>query len=333
MRTILTRFGERETVLAAAWIACIVLFAVLSPVFATPANATTVLRNSTELFLVGLGMTLLLGVGGIDVSVGVAMGLAAILVGRLLQWNAGPLAAGLAGPLAGVLIGLLTASVVVLGRIPAIVATLGLFGVYRAAIFLALGGSWLSGLPTDLTQVLATRVLGLPLGLAIVVGAYLGVFVLVRRTPFGPHLLSTGNSEARARLSGVPVRRVQFAAFAISGLLCGLAASFYIATYRNVAMTVGGTLALEAVAAAVLGGTAITGGRLSLVGTALGVVLLRTLQNGLLLVGVPSLWQPVVTGLLLILVLGTEAARGRIRPFARVTGPRSPALAGNGGSR
>ena len=94
--------------------------------------------------------------------------------------------------------------------------------------------------------------------------AYASVFVAVRLTPFGAHLLAIGNSEARARLAGIGVRRVQVAAFVISGGLCGLAASFYVATYRNVEMTIGATLALDAVAAVVLGGTAVTGGRISL---------------------------------------------------------------------
>ena len=86
----------------------------------------------------------------------------------------------------------------------------------------------------------------------------------------------------------------------------------YVATYRNVATTVGGTLALEAVAAVVLGGTSVTGGSCSLLGTVFGVALLRIVQNGLLLSGVPSLWQPVVTGGLLLGVLGLEAARGKL---------------------
>lgn len=312
MHRILHRFGEREMLLAAACIASILLFSFLSPFFADPGNLSTILRNSVELFLVGLGMTLLLGVGGIDVSVGVVMGLAAIAVGKLLAAGVDPALAGLAGPLAGVVLGLITASVVVLGRIPAIVATLGLFGVYRAAIFLFLGGAWLSGLPTGLTELVAVRLAGVPLAFFIIAAAYLAVFLALRHTPFGPHLLAIGNSDAKARLSGISVKRTQFIAFVISGALCGLAASFYVATYRNVEMTIGGTLALEAIAAVVLGGTAITGGRVSLIGTALGVLLLRILQNGLLLSGVPSLWQPVVTGLLLLLVLGMEAARGRL---------------------
>src|SRR4029077_17732644 len=157
--------------------------------------------------------------------------------------------------------------------------------------------------------------------------AYGAVFVAVRLTPFGAHLLAVGNSEARARLAGIGVRRGQGAAFGISGGLGGLAASFYVATYRNVEMTIGATLALEAVAAVVLGGTAVAGGRISLLGTAFGVILLRLLQNGLLLVGVPSLWQPVVTGLLLLLVLGAEALSGRLllkRLYPSALGAASP---------
>lgn len=305
-------FGTREAILGAAILAACLLFAFLSPTFATPANITTILRNSTELFLVGLGMTLLLGVGAIDVSVGVAMGLAAILAGKMLEAGAPWYLVALAGPLAGAALGLLASLVVVVGRVPAIVGTLGLYGIYRAAIFLALGGSWLSGLPTGLTDILAARPYGIPVALPLIALAYLAVFVAVRKTPFGPHLLAIGQSEPKARLAGVPVRRTACIAFLVSGLLCGLAAIFYIATYRNVAMTIGGTLALEAIAAVVLGGTSILGGRISLMGTALGVLLLRILQNGLLLIGVPSLWQPVVTGALILLVLGGEVASGRL---------------------
>lgn len=329
MRRILSPFGGRETLLAAGCLVSGLVFAYLSPYFATADNLFTIARNSNELLLVSLGMTLLLGIGGIDVSVGVAMGLAAIAVGRLLLSGAPPFVAALAGPIVGLALGSITAGVVVLGRIPAIVATLGLFGVYRAAIFLALGGSWLSGLPIGLTSVLTTKLFGAPLSLFVVAIAYLAVFVAVRFTPFGAHLLATGHSEAKARLFGVPVRRTLIAAYVVSGGLCGVAATFYVATYRNVEMTIGGTLALEAIVAAVLGGTAVTGGRLSLLGTVLGVALLRLLQNGLLLVGVPSLWQTVVTGLLLLLVLGIEAVGGH-QPLGRIFSAFAARPAGGG---
>jgi rhamnose transport system permease protein len=304
--------GRREATLLAASLLAAAIFATASPSFATTDNLLTILRNSNELLLVSLGMTLLLAMGGVDVSVGMTMGLAAIAVGRLLQDDWPLWVAGLAGPATGAALGLIAASVVALGRIPPIVGTLGLLGVYRAAIFLALGGAWLSSLPAGLANALSARPLGVPVAAIVIMAAYGLVWIALRRTPYGPHLLSIGNSAERARLCGVAVSRTRFATFVLNGFLCGLAAVFYIATYRNVATTIGGTLALEAIAAVVLGGTSVTGGQCSLAGTAIGVLLLRLLQNGLLLIGVPSLWQTVVTGVLLLGVLGLESAQGRL---------------------
>lgn len=307
--------GGREWALLGAAILASIVFSVASPYFATTGNAATIARNSTELMLAGLGMTLLLAMGSIDVSIGILMGLAAIAVAHGLLAPVAPALALLIGPAAGAVLGLVTALVVVLGRVPAIVGTLGLLGVYRMGIFALLGGQWLSGLPVGLTELLSSTIFGLPLSVIVIALAYLLVWLALRRTPYGPHLLSIGNAEEKARLSSVPVTKVRIATFIISGALTGLAASFYVANYRNVEMAIGSTLALDAIAAVVLGGTSIMGGRCSLLGTALGVILLRILQNGLLLIGVPSLWQPVVTGVLLIGVLALEVPASRIGEF------------------
>jgi AI-2 transport system permease protein len=301
----------RELILLAACILAVVIFSLTSPFFGTVDNAATILRNSVELLLIGLGMTLLMAMAGIDVSIGIVMGLAAIAVGNLLG-ESSPLIAALGGVATGALLGVITATVVVLGRVPAIVATLGLLGVYRTAIYVSLGGEWLSGLPASLSELLQARPLGVPVAAIIIGLAYLAAWIALRRTPYGLYLLAIGNSEEKARLAGVAVRRVQFGTFVASGMLAGLGAVFYVGSYRNVEMTIGGTLALDAIAAVVLGGTSILGGRCSLLGTVLGVLLLRILQNGLLLIGVPSLWQTVVTGVLLILVLGAEKLSGRL---------------------
>ena len=308
-----TRWPGRELSLVCACLLVGVASAASSPYFATWGNLATVLRNAVELLLVSLGMTLLLAMGSIDVSVGMVMGIAAIAVGRVLEAGLNPLVAIVSGPVVGGLLGLLTAAVVVWGRIPAIVGSLGLLGVYRAAIFALLGGSWLSGLPSTLTAVAGGTFAGVPVAAVVIAGAYGLVWVALRRTAFGPHLLAIGNAEERARLAGVAVKRTRTLAFVASGVLCGLAGVFYVSTYRNVAMTIGGGVALEAVAAVVLGGTSVRGGRCSLLGTAVAVLMIRVVQNALVLVGVPSLWQAVVTGMLLIVVLATEATQGRLR--------------------
>lgn len=302
----LVSLNGREWSLLAACLVASLIFAIASPYFATVQNVETVLRNSNELMLIALGMTMLMAMGGIDVSIGIAMGLAAIGVGRVLGSGGDPLLAAGVGPLLGALIGIVTATVVVVGRMPAIVATLGLLGVYRTAVFALLNGEWLSGLPIGLTDLLGARILGVPASAMVICAAYICVWFALRRMPYGVHLLAIGNSEEKARLSGVKITRIRFLTFIVSGLLTGLAATFYVANYRNVEMAIGSTLALDAIAAVVLGGTSILGGRCSLTGTILGVLLLRILQNGLLLIGVPSLWQPVVTGALLIGVLAFE---------------------------
>lgn len=311
MMRAISSFNGRELTLAGALLIALLIFSAASPYFATTDNLATVLRNCVELLLVGLGMTLLIAMGAIDVSVGMAMGLAAIVVGRLLAADVNPALVAISGPIVGGLFGLFTATIVVIGRIPAIVGTLGLLGFYRTAIFLSLGGEWLSGLPTRLTAMLSTSVGGAPVSVIVILITYLAVWLAIRRMPYGLHLLAIGNSEEKARLSGVAVTRVRFAAFVISGFLGGLAATFYVSTYRNVEMTIGSSLALDAIAAVVLGGTSVLGGHCSLIGTVLGVVLLRVLQNGLLLIGVPSLWQTVVTGGLLLIILVAEVASGR----------------------
>lgn len=304
--------GGREWALLGAVVLASIVFSVASPYFATAGNAATIVRNSTELMLAGLGMTLLLAMGSIDVSIGILMGLAAIAVSHALLASVAPALVLLVGPVTGAGLGMVTALVVVLGRVPAIVGTLGLLGVYRMGVFVLLGGQWLSGLPAGLTELLSRAFFGIPLSVFVIGLAYLAVWLALRRTAYGPHLLSIGNAEEKARLSGVPVNKVRVATFVVSGALTGLAASFYVANYRNVEMAIGSTLALDAIAAVVLGGTSILGGRCSLLGTALGVILLRVLQNGLLLVGVPSLWQPVVTGALLIGVLALEVPVSRL---------------------
>jgi AI-2 transport system permease protein len=293
--------GGREITLLALCLVAGVVFACLSPTYLATGNLASVLRNSVELLLVGLGITLLLALGGIDVTVGVVLGLAAIAIGNLLLAGVNPWLAATAGPVVGLLLGLVTGTVVVFGRMPAIVATIGLLGVYRTVIFVVLGGSWLSGLPPTLGAIFGARMFGVvPVSLIVIVAAYAMAYVALRQMPFGLHLLAIGDNEERARLAGVAVKRVRLAGYAISGGLCGVAATFYVSTYRNVEMTVGSTLALDAIAAVVLGGTSILGGRASLLGTALGVFLIRILQNGFTIVGLPSLWQPVVTGALLL---------------------------------
>ncbi|WP_102224807.1 ABC transporter permease [Acidimangrovimonas sediminis] len=310
----------RELALVLACIVAIAVFSMASPFFLTASNLMTILRNSYELLLVGLAMTLLIAMGAVDISIGAAMGFCALFVGYALLAGLPLIVAILVGCLSGAAAGLVVALVVVGAGIPSIVGTLGLMGVIRMAIYLLLGGQWMSGIPDGLTRMLAAAPGGLPVAVWVIAIVYLAVWVALRRTGFGLHILAIGNSEAKARLQGLPVLRLRFITHVVSGVLTGIAAVYYVATYRNVTMAVGSDIGLEAIAAVILGGSAITGGKCSIIGTALGVALLRILQNGLLLIGVPSLWQTVVTGALLLGVLAAEVGSGSLRGLVRERG-------------
>jgi ribose/xylose/arabinose/galactoside ABC-type transport system permease subunit len=309
-------FGRRELTLALACVVVAVFFQFLSPYFLTPENLTTILRNSVELLLVSLGMTFILATAGIDIAVGGALGICAIFVGWSIEGGWPFAAVILIGPLIGTGLGLVSAILIVQGKIPPIIATLGLFGIYRAAIFLLLGGSWISGLPDTLGPAVNTSIAGIPLTAIYVLFFYLVGWVVIRWVPLGIAIRATGGNERAARLSGVSVGRTKFFVYGFTGLLVGFAAFLYVARYRNVETSTGGLIALDAIVASVLGGTSVLGGKANLLGAMFGVLLVRLLQNGFVLIGVPSLWEQVMTGVLLIGVLVAEALAGRLKRSA-----------------
>jgi AI-2 transport system permease protein len=299
--------GRRELTLALACAIVTLIFHFLSPYFLTAENLTTILGNSVELLLVSLGITFILATAGIDIAVGGALGICAIFVGWSIQ-GGWPLAAVLLiGPLIGTGLGLISATLIVHGKIPPIIATLGLFGVYRAAIFLLLGGSWISGLPNTLGPVVNTTIAGIPLTAIYVLVFYSVGWLVIRWLPLGIAIRATGGNERAARLSGVGIGRTKLFVYGFTGLLVGFAAFLYVARYRNVETSTGGLIALDAIVASVLGGTSVLGGKANLLGAMFGVLLVRVLQNGFVLIGVPSLWEQVITGVLLIGVLILDA--------------------------
>ena len=317
--------GRRELTLALACVAVTLVFHFLSPYFLTAENLTTILRNSVELLLISLGITFILATAGIDIAVGGALGICAIFVGWSIQggWPFGVVL--LIGPLIGIGLGLISATLIVQGKIPPIIATLGLFGVYRAAIFLLLGGSWISGLPDTLGPAVNTTVAGIPITAIYVLVFYAAGWLISHWLPLGIAIRATGGNERAARLSGVGIARTKFFVYGFTGLLVGFAAFLYVARYRNVETSTGGLIALDAIVASVLGGTSVLGGKANILGALFGVLLVRLLQNGFVLIGVPSLWEQVITGVLLIGVLILDALAERSANDAQLaTAPRSP---------
>lgn len=307
------RHYRRELLLVTAILGICVLFASQSEYFLTERNLVTVLRSSVDLAVICAGMTLVIVMGGIDVSVGGILAISAIFIGRSYQAGLPDVAVVPIGIAVGAFFGGVNGVICAKARVPPIIATLGTMYIFIAVMFLVIGGVWISGLPGSLSFLVRGSVLGIPAGVIIIAAIYGVCWILLRRQAWGRHLTAIGCDEKAARLAGINVDRIKIQAYMLLGALAGFAAILYIARLRNVEVNIGTNIALEAIAATILGGADIRGGTGSLLGALLGVLFIKLMQNGLVLIGVSSLWETVVIGSLLIVVLIIDAVERRRR--------------------
>jgi len=302
MRRYLPKPSRREIFTIILLVVEIVIFSVISPNFLTLNNLETVLRNSTDLAVVSIGMTIVMILGGIDISVGSAMGVVAIVVGWLLEAGVFPLLIVLVAMLAGTTIGFLNGILVTRTKIPAIITTLGTSSILRALIFGMLGGmrGWLTGLQPIFSVFTRGHLFGIPIPIFLLGIIYLLFWYLMTNTSVGRHIYAVGNSEEAAKLAGISTDRIVLLSFSILGALVGFTALIYIGRLASVEITVGQDLPLSAIAATVIGGTSVKGGKGSVVGTMAGVLFIAIMKNGVVLLGIPSLWEKAVVGFLII---------------------------------
>lgn len=281
----------------------VIIFGLLNPNFLTARNFLTIIRNIPELGFLSIGMAIVMITGGIDVSAETILGIVAITIGKLmLSQLFSPILAPFIGLLSGTLLGLLNGLLVAYGRVIPIIATLGALYLWRAVIFLLVGARWLTGVPRIFDPVTKGTFIGIPIPFFVFLAISLGLEWILRFTPLGWRLRAVGDNEYSARLAGVNTRRLLVLSYTSLGFLCGLAGFFYIGKYRNVEMTVASGMSLEAIAAAIIGGTSILGGEGTILGCLLGVFFVRLLQNGLVLLHIPSLWDYLFLGGLIIFV-------------------------------
>jgi ribose transport system permease protein/AI-2 transport system permease protein len=308
--------GQRQAAIATVLATELIFFAVAAPGFATLQNIQTVLQSSSEIALLAGGMTLLIILGSVDVSVGSMLGIAAYIAGRLLVDGTSKPLVLLAVIAVGVVLGTFNGALVAFVGIPSIIVTLGTMSIFRAGVFWLLNGQFLVGIPSFSRSLAQGHLLWLPGSFAIALLVYGGLWHLLRHRVLGRRIYAIGNNEEAARLAGVNVRRTKLVSFALLGALTGLAALLYTMRVPSIEITVGQDFALLAIAAVVIGGASITGGSGSVVGTLLGVLFVGFLNNGLVIIGVPSLWELAVLGTFLLLSVGIDHTVERRRAAA-----------------
>lgn len=320
-RTTLVRSDAAQRLLAfAALIVMIIAFSLLSPNFLQFNNIVGILLATAVNGVLALGVTFVIISGGIDLSIGTVMTLAAVMTGVAATNLHLPLPfailVGIAtGGLAGIANGLLIAKL----KIPPFIATLGMLNVAKglALVIAGLKPIYFNDTPEFNQGAMGSITHGIIPGLDIpnivLVFLFAALFAsfLLTRTVFGRYTFALGSNEEAARLSGVNVDRWKIAVYTCCGLFAGLAGVLIAARLNSAQPSLGQGYELDAIAAAVIGGTSLSGGEGTILGTVIGAFIISTLTNGLRILSVPQEWQTVVTGGIVILAVYLDIVRRR----------------------
>lgn len=295
----------------------VIAMSLLSDSFLTPDNGWNILRQISVNLCLSIGMTLIILSGGIDLSVGATLALSSAVAAGMLKHGvalpgfnvllqftvAGAIVSGVG---VGFALGWFNGFVITRFKLPPFVATLGMFSIARGLTMLWTGGFPITGLGVGFGFIGTGIFLGVPMPVWIT-AALVALFVVVtRKTRFGRHLYAVGGNERAARLTGLRVDRIKIWVYALGGALAGVAGLIVTARLDSAQPNAGLGYELDAIAAVVIGGTSLSGGRGSVMGTVLGCLIIGVLNNGLFLLNVSPFWQQVVKGVVILVAVAID---------------------------
>ena len=303
----------------AALLVLYVVFAALAPdTFPTPGNLRTMVRQTAVVGIAALGMTMVVILGGIDLSVGSVVALTTIVIASLLQGGASPSLALAGGVLAAALTGLVNGVLITSLRVMPFIVTLGAMGIIRGAAKglaheqkIDAPVTWLNGLVAELPP--GSRWQLLPAGVWVMLILALAVGVLLRYTRFGRHIFAIGSNELTARLCGVRVGAVKTLVYVLSAALAGVAGIMQFSRLTVGDPTVASGLELDVIAAVVIGGGTLSGGEGSVLGSLVGAMLMAEIKTGSTHLGLSNWVQEIITGVIIIVAVALDRLRHRAK--------------------
>lgn len=307
----------RDAGIGLALIALIVFFSLATTTFLTPNNLTNIMVQITLNVILAAGMTFVILIGGIDLSVGSVMALAAVIGGTVMTELGLPDLAAI--PLAilvscavGAAVGLFNGFVSAWWNVPSFIVTLGMLNMARGGALQFTQSNTLYNFPPVFNDFGTIDYGGVPLLFLVALLIVAIGWIVLTKTVFGRMLYAIGNNEEAVRLAGHNVLFYKTAAFGICGLAVGIASIMYMARLSIASPIMGIGYELNAIAAVIIGGTSLNGGRGSLIGTLLGAAVIGVLSNGLILIGATDFVRQIITGAVIILAVIMDAYRARL---------------------
>lgn len=287
------------------FIILVIIVSVLNPDFLEPLNILNLLRQVAINALIAFGMTFVILTGGIDLSVGSILALSSAFVANLMLAGVDPILAIIIGCAAGGVMGMVNGLMITKGKMAPFIATLATMTIFRGLTLVYTNGNPITGLGESMAFQLFGRgyFLGIPVPAITMAITFIVLWVILHKTPFGRKTYAIGGNEKAAIVSGIKVPRVKIMIYSLAGALSALAGAILTSRLNSAQPTAGTSYELDAIAAVVLGGTSLSGGRGRIVGTLIGALIIGTLNNGLNLLGVSSFYQMVVKGIVIVIAV------------------------------
>jgi len=277
----------------------------MSPYFLTANNIFNILDQSVVVGIVAVGMTLVILTGGIDLSVGSVAGMTGIVLGLALQQMPIPLAI-LCAVLTGAGVGLVSGILTAYFGLAAFVVTLGVMAIARSLAYIFSGQTAISNIPEAMSNIVYTDVFGIPSNVLFLLALYAVAWAYLTYTKGGRTIYAIGSNKEAARAAGLNVLFYSVLPYILSGALAAVAVTFSISQLLSADPLMGNQMELDAIAAVVIGGASLFGGRGSIIGTLIGVLIMVMIRNGLNLLGVSPFWQGSAIGSIIIVALLVE---------------------------
>lgn len=314
----LSRYN-RELSAAAAFAVLLMVMGIVAPSFFSAANLRDLLMNNAPVLIVAVGMTMVILAGQIDISVGSQFAVCGIAAGILAKTGLPMLVVLVLTVLIGGLLGSVNGWLVSRLKIPAIVVTLATLAGWRDGLRWATEGAWVQDLPRGFQWFGLGQTAGQALIVAVSPAVFLAFAWMLNRLPGGRAIYAVGSDAEAARLGGIQPPRVTLGVFVLMGALVGLAALLNAVRFSSIPANAGIGLEMKAIAAVVVGGAAITGGRGTLWGTLIGVALLGTIGTALTFAGINPFWEKAIQGGIILAALVSDVLLGKLHFAGRAT--------------